>query len=342
MLTDKEVNFLREELETAKNPLYFYDTDPDGLCSFLLLYRVFKEGKGILIKGAPTLDDRFLRKVEEYQPDKIVVLDKHMIEQSFVNKAKRPVFWIDHHDLVDLENVHYFNPKKRDPDIYMPTSRMAYQISNDPEDLWMATVGCLADYHMPNFIDAFIEQYPHLLKEKTDLPTALYKRPIGVLVRVFYFLLKGPTNEVRKSINILTRIKDPDEIMKQTTPQGKFLWKRFQQINEKYKEIYKDATKKVTSSKLLLYKYDTQRWSFTVDLANELACRYPKKVIIIARRKEDEMRCSLRAKFTINKALARALEGIEGRGGGHPEACGAGIKIKDWDRFLENFKRELK
>ena len=40
MLTKKEINEIRENIENSKNPLFFYDDDPDGVCSFLLLYKM--------------------------------------------------------------------------------------------------------------------------------------------------------------------------------------------------------------------------------------------------------------------------------------------------------------
>jgi len=71
MLTPKQITLLQEELQTAKNSLFFHDDDADGLCSFLLLYRLHREGKGIILKTSPKLDAGMLRKVEELQPDKI-------------------------------------------------------------------------------------------------------------------------------------------------------------------------------------------------------------------------------------------------------------------------------
>jgi single-stranded DNA-specific DHH superfamily exonuclease len=39
MLNDKQIDEIREHLEKAQNPLFFFDNDDDGLCSFLLLQR---------------------------------------------------------------------------------------------------------------------------------------------------------------------------------------------------------------------------------------------------------------------------------------------------------------
>ena len=342
MLEPKEVQFIQEELSTSKNPLFYYDDDPDGLCSFLLLYKIHREGKGIIVKSAPNLDLKFFHKVEENNPDKIFVLDVPILAQEFVDKAARPVFWIDHHELLSIQKVHYFNPQKKDPNAYLPTTRMAYQINNKPEDLWIATVGCVADWHMPDFIDEFIKEYPELLPVKTNLEEAVYKYPLGKLVRIFSFLLKGSTSEVNDCVKILTRIKSPQEILNQETSQARFLYKRFEKINEKYEELITLGKKRATRSRILLYTYTEDKWSFTSELANELTNLYPQKVILIARQKSGEMKCSLRSKKPIAEALKRALVGINGYGGGHPNACGAVIKEEDWKRFLSNLSKETR
>jgi single-stranded DNA-specific DHH superfamily exonuclease len=341
MLTSKEVEFVREELETAKNPLFFHDGDGDGLGSFLILYRINREGKSYSLNTTSCLNIDFIRKVDELNPDKIFVLDIPLMTQEFVDKVKRPIFWIDHHPVQEIKKVHYYNPRKKDENAYIPTSRMAYQISQKPEDLWLATAGCLADFYMPDFIDEFIKKYPKWLEKKEDLPTMLFKRPVGKLAKLLFFLQKGPTSDVRKSIKILTRIKSPDEIFKQETSQGKFIYKRFIKINEKFEELLKEAKKEINRSKLILFFYPDNRWSFTANLANELSGLYQNKFVIIARRKDDLVKCSLRGKNVLT-ILKKALIGINGSGGGHPVSCGAVIDTVDWDKFIENLKKEMK
>lgn len=342
MLTAKQVEFLRAELETAKNPLFIHDDDADGLCSFLLLYRMRHEGKGVILKTAPKLDLRLLHIVNELNPDKIFVLDVPIIEQEFIDAVKRPIFWIDHHQPLQRKNVHYFNPRLGDPNLYVPTTMMAYQVSQKQDDLWIAAVGCLADWYPAEFLDEFSQRFPDLLSQKSDLTTMVYKEPIGALIKLFFFLLKGPTSEVRKSVKILTRIASPGEILQQSTPAGKFLYQRFEKINQQYEVLLQQAKKSATRSKVLLFFYSDQHWSFTSNLANELSALYPQKIVIIARKKSGEMKCSLRSQQPILPALEKALVGINGYGGGHANACGAVIKEEDWERFLQRFKEEMK
>jgi len=341
LLTEEEVALLKKELETAQNPLFFYDGDCDGLTSFLLLYRIHYRGKGIgLTSTARALDEKWVRKVEELQPDKIFILDIPTVTQDFIDQVKRPTFWIDHHPPLERTHVHYFNPRLKHPDAYVPTSRMAWQVSQKKEDLWIATAGCMGDYHLPDFLDDFIAQYPQFLAQKEDLATMIFKRPVGKLIKFFFFIQKGDQGEVRKSVKILTRIQSAEEIFQQSSPQGKFLFKRFEKINQKYSVLLKEAKKAVNKSKLILFNYTEDQWSFTANVANELSGLYPQKTVLIMRKKSGEMKCSLRGKNVV-MPLQKALQGIDGYGGGHPDACGAVIKEKDWERFLQQFKEAI-
>ena len=342
MLNDKEINLLREELASAENPLFIFDDDGDGFCSFLLLYRMHHKGKGFVLKTSPKLDMRLAVKVQEYNPDKIFVLDVPIIDQEFVEQVKKPIFWIDHHQPAPVQGVYYFNPRSKENNAYVPTTRMAYQVSGNEEDVWIAMAGCLADWYLPDFTDKFIEKYPEWLTEKKDLVDALYKQPAGLLVKMFFFLLKGPSNDVHKAIKILTRIISPAEIFKQESAQGKFLFKRFTDVNRRYESLLKEAKKTVTRRRIVLFYYTENQWSFTANLANELTALYQDKVIIIARRKSGEYKCSLRAQVPILKEVQASLVGVNGYGGGHENACGAVIKEEDWDRFLEMFKEQIK
>ena len=88
--------------------------------------------------------------------------------------------------------------------------------------------------------------------------------------------------------------------------------------------------------------YEENTISLTKDLSNELLYMFPEKVIILGRRKSGEIKCSLRSsKFILNNAMEKALIGITGYGGGHEHACGGCISEEDFERFIDNLKKEL-
>ena len=49
MLTQKQIKEIREHLDKAQNPLFFFDNDVDGLTSFLILQRYIGSGRGIAV-----------------------------------------------------------------------------------------------------------------------------------------------------------------------------------------------------------------------------------------------------------------------------------------------------
>ena len=84
MITTEEIDKIRNYLEKSENPLFFFDDDQDGLASFLLLWKHIGRGHGVVVKGSPELTEEYVRKVEEYRPDKVFILDKPMLSQDFV------------------------------------------------------------------------------------------------------------------------------------------------------------------------------------------------------------------------------------------------------------------
>ena len=337
MLTEKEIKRIKDELDSCKNPLYFYDSDPDGLCSFLLFYRYKHEGHGVIVKSNPFLNEKFLHKVEEYQPDKIFVLDIANVDQDFIDKVKVPVIWIDHHTPLERSKVLYFNPRKHSQN-HVPTSQMCYQVVK--QDLWIAMIGIVSDWFIPPYLDLFALDYPDLMPQDISAPDAvLYGSKLGELARMLSFLLKGKTEDVKKSINILTRIKDPYELLQHTTPASHYLFKRYDPIMADYQRLLAEVLEK-KFGRMLVFTYEG-RMTFSADLANELIHRFPDKMVIVGRIKSGEVKCSFRGKMNISEMLAKALVGIHGYGGGHEHACGANIKQEDFDRFVENIKQEL-
>ncbi len=345
MLTPQEVATVKEELTTCQRPLFIFHDDPDGLASFLLCYRFVKEGKGIPVKAYPRITvEPYARKVEEHGADKVFILDVAMVDQEFIDAVNVPVIWVDHHTVLERDRVKYFNPQKRGVNI--PTPALIWQVTGEerPEDLWIAVTGAIGDWYFPDFAPEFQQAYPELLPSTcTDVQDALFNTQVGTLVKVFSFNLKGPMPEVAQAVKILTRIEDPYEILEQRTPRGKLLWKKYLQVNKLYDALMEQALKKASDDPLFVFTYEEDKLSLTKDLANELLYKFQNKIIILGREKSGELRCSLRApgKIELSKALERALVGIEGYGGGHAQACGAGIKKEDFKRFLENLRKEL-
>ena len=338
-ISNKDIEYLREKINQSVRPLFLFDDDADGLCSFLLLYRMVGEGKGIIVKTSPELTIKYLPMVNEYSPDLVVILDKPMVEQEFLDKIQVPVIWLDHHEPIKRHNVEYFNPRIKNDKDNRPTSYWAYKIAE--QDLWIATVGCIADWYIPPFAKEFSKKYPDILKTVPKDPAkALFSTRFGELAQAFNFILKGKTKESLACVKILTRIKSPYEILDKTTAQGKYIYSKYKTGKKEYDNILSEV--RPPKGDLLVHTYSADRTSYTAQLSNELMARYPKKTLIICREKSGEMRCSIRSKkYAIPPKLEKALQDVRGYGGGHTHACGACIKAEDFSKFVKNFEEIL-
>ena len=165
--------------------------------------------------------------------------------------------------------------------------------------------------------DWFLEHYKEFCEKYKDLantnlkepPDVLFNTKLGLLARLFTFILTGKSDDVKKCINILIKINDPYEIIEKTTPRGKFIYKRFEKLNKEYERILKDAIENnIAYKKILLYTYTSKDTSFTGVLANELIYKFPDKVVIVARDKDDGiMRLSLRSNYKGNIILPELI-----------------------------------
>ena len=342
-LTETQYAEIKDELDNCKRPLFFFHDDSDGLASFLLFYRYKKEGKGVCVKSYPRIDNRFFKIVREFAPDKIFVLDLAMIDEEFIDEFNIPIVWIDHHPPLKRRKVKYYNPRLAKAEDNTCVSELCYNVVQD--DLWIAVLGIVGDWQLSEVTEEFSRKFPDLLPNSIKSPeNALFDSPLSDLVRLTNFLLKGTTQDVMKCVKIMTRIESPYELINQDTPQSKFLNKRYQKIKKLYDDLLKSSLKQVSDDPLLIISYQENKMSFTGELSNELLFRFPEKLILVCREKSGEMKCSLRSgsKITLPDKLEKALDGVEGYGGGHEHACGACIKIPYFNKFIEQLRGQMK
>jgi hypothetical protein len=339
----------RSQLCNAVRPIFLFDDDVDGFTSFLLLWRYVKCGKGIVLKTKPVVDEQFLRSVHDYDADLVVVLDKSGISEQFIEKCPVDILWVDHHEPQDVRSpkVTYVNPLNHNLSPY-PTCYWTYLIADSPkEDLWIAATGYISDWQIvPEIHPEVIEKLRDLVPADVDKPQELlFDSRIGELIKILIFNLKGKTSDVRKSINTMTRIASPDEILERLTPAGRFIYSRGQTLSASYDKLLADIMSKHKGSddKILLYTYDDTTTSMTAYLSNEMLYRFPEKVIIVARRRGDEYKCSLRCSppLNIRDIIAYVVTQIEGYGGGHEQAVGGCIKAHDFEKFVELIREEV-
>jgi len=339
MLSEKQVKEIKEHLEKAQNPLFFFDNDADGLSSFLLLRRYIDRGKGVAIKSFPDLNESYARKLHELNPDYVFVLDKPDIAEGFleeVHKLNLPLVWIDHHNVEKPKDkeIYYYNPYHFNKS-NEPVSYLCYKIVK--RDLWIGMIGCIGDGFFPDFVSEFKEKYPELWRRDIDTAfEALYTTELGKIIKVLSFALKDRTTKVVAMLKFLSQTTGPHDILDEE--KARAILHRFKQVNNKYSALLEKA-KRFSKGKILFFQYGGEL-SVSADVSNELSFLYPDKVVVVAYIKGTKANVSLRWKGDVRKLTLEAIKGLENAtGGGHEHATGAQISVEDLPKFREKIEK---
>lgn len=347
MLTEKQVLEIREHLEKAQNPVFFYDNDADGLSSFLILRRFLGRGKGVVVRSFPDLNSSYARKAEELKADYVFILDKPVISREFVEEIgglNLPIVWIDHHNVMPdgftdgFKNFYEYNSSKSGNLKAEPVTYLCYKVAAKKEDAWLGVIGCVADHFLPDFSEEFEKEYPDYWKKGIKDPfEAYFGTEIGKIARAFNFGLKDSITNVVRMQNYLITCKSPGEVLADNG--GNFaLRKKYSEISKKYDALLKKV-KQNDDGKVIFFEYSGET-SMSSDLANELSFLYPKKYIVVCYRNGGQVNVSMRGK-NVKKLLEEVLKEIEGTGGGHEDAVGARVSGKDLAKFKDLLEKKI-
>lgn len=345
MLSEKEISELKGHLEKAQNPVFFYDNDADGLCSFLILRRFLGRGKGVVVRSYPDLGGSYVRKVKELGADYVFVLDKPVISREFVQKLDMmqvPFVWIDHHKMErdwqpeEFSQTWIYNSYKKNEG--EPVTYTCFELTKRQEDLWIAVMGCIADHYMPSFAKEFGKKYPSFWGNVKEPFEAYYKTEIGKIALALNFGLKDSTSNIVRMQNFLISCRGPEEVFLESKANASFL-KKYKEIKKKY-EILLEKGREHVGEKMIFFEYSGSL-SISSELANELSFLYPNKYILVVYRKGIFANLSIRGKDA-RRILQSVIKDMKNAsGGGHERSVGARIMVEDLIRFKKAFEKKI-
>lgn len=338
MISKSQILEIREKLEASQNPLFFYDNDCDGLCSFLILRRALNRGKGVTIKSFPDLKAQYCRKIDELNPDTIVILDKAELSQEFADYAEEkdiPIIWIDHHETKTpketIKKTFYYTSHPSAE----PTSYIAQKIFNRQDDIWLSLLGCIADVYLPEFAKKFSADNPELLPPNLDAFTALQSTTLGKIARKLNFGLMNSTTSILILTKYLFKANSPYDILEENQSTREF-HKRVNQLEKFFnKQIEKAESQIKENSKLLFFTYSGNT-SMSSEISNQLSFRHKDKLIVVAFLRPEKANISIRGKNALKITKLATKDILGATGGGHEEATGAMVPILDFEKFKEN------
>lgn len=347
MLSEAACREIREHLARSQKPVFYYDNDADGLCSFLLFARFLGRGEGVAIRSYPALDASYARKAQEAGADAVFILDKPVLDAGFVEALRQlaiPVIWIDHHETQGSafptdEPFFAYNPLHGRKKSSEPVTYWAQRVCRRADDLWIAVMGCIADHYLPDFADDFASRFPELwgigIQEPFD---AYYRTEIGTLARALNFGLKDSASNVVRLQHYLLACRTPCDVLAEV-PENVAFRHIYTTLLARYHSLFMEA-ERCRQNKLLFFSYSGAT-SMSAELANELRYRFPQCVVAVAYVKGGVTNLSLRG-ARVSVVLERILPRLtSASGGGHEDAVGARIQSSELALFCTLLEHEI-
>jgi len=299
----------------GKVGILFHD-DGDGVCSAALLLAYLKEKGADAVAMPGKLEDGFYREFAAKPFDSYIIVDMAADQHpnALASLKGRRAILIDHHpihnDLNKIGIVH-FNPRFEKPDAYVCASHCVYDLIGKPKEFeWLMRLGAVSDHEV----------------EGTD-----------------------EEGEASDTVNAVAAMKTFPALAKLAVFLSKCGNMKEFLDNAAYKKL-KTAFEKEIETQIAKYECEVSgnvtffevksRYGISGMLSTKLFDLYPKRTIILYRRRKNMWGVSGRShKYDMAALMSKAAEGI-GDAGGHPVAAGA--NVSDFKTFKKRLEELLK
>jgi len=329
-----------------------HDTDPDGICSAVIIAKTLQKLKNKKITYRSGLAEKKLSgKIQKILKrkgiTKLIILDISS-DQDLENlrkvSKKIDVLILDHHKIYfnkKIKNVLLIKPQlisKYKPYEYC-TAKLAYDLCSrlvEIKDMdWIAATASIADIaHKP-----WKEWLKKVFKRnKIKMKKDLFKTKPGKLASMISSAEVSDKKNVAKCYQIIYNAnslkqaftKELKKIKKKVDKELKRLIKGFKK-SEKYKSLY-------------IYEITSKIEGIKSPLSTILGLKYPHRTIVIISRKGSKARISARRgdkEVAVNSLLEKAARDLPAaNAGGHVPSAGATISVRDYPKFKKRLIEE--
>jgi single-stranded DNA-specific DHH superfamily exonuclease len=342
----KSIENVRDYISKNNDFTIFYHFDTDGIVSAALMTEVLKKfKKGVYYYRATNYEDYERMNIEEYSYN-IIVCDMQVRENVLPLFSKRNLCIIDHHQIINVDNIAYANPKLWGDNTYTPCSFLVYKIfEKELEGFdWLSTIGLIGDSggkENREFVVKIAEKYG----VKLGKDEFLYDNDFGNAASMIGAMTTVYNREgADEALGTLISSNSLQEVLNNQ----KFAYadKIVKEELEKLKKDFSDKAEKV--GKVYFYELDQKKKRYSSTLVTELSFdeKYYGNVLVFMTKINARMlRLNLRAngvEIKLPVILNNIFSKIKGEGGGHDKASGGSIDYKDKDKFKKLFLEETK
>ena len=333
-----------EELKPIDKIALIYHMDMDGVCSAALIHKTLeklnvKNGTNISISKniVSTYDnvENDLKTLSDF--NKIIIVDIGVDTQikNQQKKTSRSILLIDHHIIkrdLNSKSVIFINPRFGNEETYQPAAYIIYKLLSGLVDMkdveWIAVLGIVSDLGYEDCIDVLKDWVK--VKKKDEL---FVTRP----GQISYSLL-GASYELgfEKTLKILVEAKSMGDLEENEEVSEAF---------EKYERVFEEGKKEFWKNaeivgNIIFSVIKPKYKRLGSPIINRISFERPENIIFLFEKRDGEYKIGVRhqsGKTDLGKLMKKCCGG-----GGHKQAAGGMIRIKDLEKFKKCVIKELK
>ena len=329
-----------------------HDTDPDGVCSAIIMAKCVERLRGKKIDLHMPMDKMqygitkaMKKKIKQEKITKLITTDFSAERNMPVLKEMEKqanILVVDHHKLYKdyqskktiLYKPQYFS--NIEPSRYC-TGKLAYdaakRVTNVSDLDWVAATACIADIATAPW-KAWLKRV--FKKHKVKMKKELFQTDIGQVAATISSTELYNQKLVAQCYEVFYKSKKPKDIL--NSKLGKYK-KIIDKELKKHLAVFDKKAEK--HGELRIYEL-VSPYRVHSSLSTILGLKYPHRTIIIINKTSANIAISARRgdkKIAVNNLLEKAIRGFKGAdAGGHVPAAGAHFN----KRYLETFKQRIR
>src|SRR3989338_1288181 len=322
--------------------LVIFDNDADGISSASLMVNCLKKLHGIepyLISQPMPTDKNLISRVKTTLPTKIIIMDLAIDQQKQVAEklsGMAPLIIIDHHQItnnINNKRILHYNPRFRNSHIYQSTTYLTYKICSNLCDmtnrLWITGIGMTGDYDLKDSQDLVKE-----VCKKYNVDKDLYKTEFGRLVDIISLANSSEIIKSENIVNIIVKAGSMEDVMKNES-----LINAYKIVQTEIAFLDSDIQASTEMHKnLVLYELKT-KYNLRAFVSTKLSEMHHEKIVVVNQKKGSKVKLSGRNQlgvFNVAKVLQDSAASLKAGAGGHNNAAGGSVDVRDWDAYKLN------
>ncbi len=336
-----------------------HHTDPDGVCSGVIMAKLVEKARGkqidLRLNQASSdipITDETVEKLRQANANKVITADL-CVDQAPKNIREiekfAEILVIDHHKVyedIGSERTVFIKPHfitDKNPAAY-PASKLCFDLASEVADMksldWVAAIGLIGDCAFnswKDFLDEVFSKYN--VEKKQDI----FETELGKAASLVSDAECYDNSKVEESFDVVYGASSPSDVLNSSLQKYREsveneieYW--INHINE-FAEFFDDIS--------LIFYMIKAKYKIKAPTNTRLSLKHPDKTIILLQESKNGM-ISISGrrrdeKVAVNDLLEKSVKGLEGASaGGHVPAAGAKIKKEDLQKFKENLINILK